>query len=72
MNNQKEALLPRAILETPEISEVFNDQRGPLACKSLQRNGCREVSNAGNAVSITFKTPLRNAKRHTEAVDQGS
>ena len=70
VNNQKEALLPRAILETPEISEVFNDQRGPLACKTLQRNGCREVSNAGNAVSITFKTPFRNAKRHAEAVDQ--
>ena len=31
VNNQKEALLPRAIVETSEISEVLNDQRGPLA-----------------------------------------
>ena len=70
VNNQKEALLPRAILETSEISEVLNDQRGPLACKTLQRNGCREVSNAGNAVSITFKTPTRNPRRHADALNQ--
>ena len=70
VNNQKEALLPRAIVETSEISEVLNDQRGPLACKTLQRNGCKEVCNAGNAVSITFKTPTRNSRRHADAVNQ--
>ena len=69
VNNQKEALLPRAIVETSEISEVLNDQRGPLACKTLQRNSCKEVSNAGNAVSITFKSPTRNPRRHAEAVN---
>ena len=70
VNKQKEALLPRAIVETSEISEVLNDQRGPLACKTLQRNSCKEVSNAGNAVSITFKSPTRNSRRHAEAVNQ--
>ena len=37
--------------------------------KTLQRNGCKEVCNAGNAVSITFKTPIRNPRRHAEAVN---
>ena len=69
VSNQKEALLPKAIVETSEISEVLNDQRGPLACKTLQRNSCKEVCNAGNAVSITFKTPIRNPRRHAEAVN---
>ena len=70
VNKQKEALLPRSIVETSEISEVLNDQRGPLACKTLERNSCKEVSNAGNAVSITFKSPTRNFRRHDEAVNQ--
>ena len=34
VNMQKEALLPRAIVESSDISEVLNDQRGPFACKT--------------------------------------
>ena len=69
VNMQKEALLPRAIVESSDISDVLNDQRGLFACKTLQKNSCKEVNNAGNAVSITFKSPTRDARRHDEAVN---
>ena len=44
VNIQKEALLPRAIVESPDVADVLNDQRGLFACKALQKNCCKEVN----------------------------
>ena len=65
-----ETLLPKAIVEIPDIKELLREKGGPLSRKSTRKNSCVEVFNSGNSLPLTFtsdprdRTKLRGAFSH--------
>ena len=55
-----EALLPKTIVELPEIKELLGEKGGPLSRKSTKKNGCVEVSSSGNSLPLTFTSDSRD------------
>ena len=55
-----EALLPKTIVELPDIQELLREKGGPLSRKSTKKNGCVEVSSSGNSLPLTFTSDPRD------------
>ena len=55
-----EALLPKTIVELPEVKELLGEKGGPLSRKSTRKNGCVEVSSNGNSLPLTFTSDSRD------------
>ena len=62
-----EALLPKTIVELPEIKELLGEKGGPLSRKSTKKNGCVEVSSSGNSLPLTFTSDFRDRSKLKEA-----
>ena len=62
-----EALLPKTIVELPEIKELLGEKGGPLSRKSTKKNGCVEVSSSGNSLPLTFTSDFRDRGNLKEA-----
>ena len=62
-----ETLLPKTIVEIPDVKELLRDKGGPLSRKATKKNGCVEVSNSGNSLPLTFTSDSRNRGNLREA-----
>ena len=62
-----EALLPKAIVELPDIQGLLGEKGGPLSRKSTKKNGCVEVSSSGNSLPLTFTSDSRDRGNLREA-----
>lgn len=49
-----EALLPKTIIELPDIKKLLEEKGGPLSRKSTKKNGCVEVNSSGNSLPLGF------------------
>ena len=59
-----ETLLPKTIVELPDIKELLREKGGPLSRKSTKKNGCVEVSSSGNTSDSRDRGNLREAFSH--------
>ena len=57
-----ETLLPKTIVEIPDIKELLREKGGPLSRKSTRKNGCVEVSSSGNCLPLTFTSDSRDRR----------
>ena len=62
-----ETLLPKTIVEIPDIKELLREKGGPLSRKSTKKNGCVEVSSSGNSLPLTFTSDSRDRRNLREA-----
>ena len=62
-----EALLPKTIVEIPDIKELLREKGGPLSRKSTRKNGCVEVSSSGNSLPLTFTSDPKDRRNLREA-----
>ena len=62
-----EALLPKTIVELPEIKELLGEKGAPLSRKSTKKNVCVEVSSSGNSLPLTFTSDFRDRGNLKEA-----
>ena len=62
-----ETLLPKTIVEIPDIKELLREKGGPLSRKSTKKNGCVEVSSSGNSLPLTFTSDSRGRGNLREA-----
>ena len=62
-----ETLLPKTIVEIPDIKELLREKGGPLSRKSTKKNGCVEVSSSGNSLPLTFTSDCRGRGNLREA-----
>ena len=65
-----ETLLPKTIVEIPDIKELLREKGGPLSRKSTKKNGCVEVSSSGNSLPLTFTPDSRDRRNLREAFSQ--
>ena len=62
-----ETLLPRNIVEIPDIKELLREKGGPLSRKSTRKNSCVEVSSNGNSLPLTFTSDPKDRRNLREA-----
>ena len=68
MSGEKfETLLPKTIVEIPDVKELLREKGGPLSRKATKKNGCVEVSSSGNSLPLTFTSDSRNRGNLREA-----
>ena len=65
-----ETLLPKTIVEIPDIKELLREKGGPLSRKSTMKNGCVEVSSSGNSLPLTFTSNSKDRRNLREAFSQ--
>ena len=65
-----EALIPKAIVDIPEVLELLNDSHGPLTCKAIRKNGCCEILNSGNNFPYVFSSSFVDDTATSEAVNE--
>ena len=57
-----ETLLPKTIVEIPDIKELLREKGGPLSRMSTKKNSCVEVSSSGNNLPLTFTSDPRDRR----------
>ena len=62
-----ETLLPKAIVDMPDIKELLREKRGPLSRNSTRKNGCIEVASNGNHLPLTFSSGPKDREKLREA-----
>ena len=62
-----ETLLPKNIVEIPDIKELLREKGGPLSRKSTRKNSCVEVSSSGNSLPLTFTSDPKDRRNLREA-----
>ena len=62
-----ETLLPKNIVEIPDIKELLREKGGPLSRKSTRKNSCVEVSSNGNSLPLTFTSDPKDRRNLREA-----
>ena len=62
-----ETLLPKTLVELPEIKQLLFETEGPLSCKSVRKNGCVEVNESGNSLPLVLTANCRDKKNFKEA-----
>ena len=62
-----ETLLPKNIVEIPDIKELLREKGGPLGRKSTRKNSCVEVSSSGNSLPLTFTADPKGQRNLREA-----
>ena len=62
-----ETLLPKNIVEIPDIKELLTEKGGPLGRKSTRKNSCVEVSSSGNSLPLTFTADPKGQRNLREA-----
>ena len=62
-----ETLLPKTLVELPEIKQLLKDTEGPLSCTSVRRNGCVEVNESGNGLPLVFTANGRDKRSFKKA-----
>ena len=62
-----ETLLPKTIVEIPDIKELLREKGGPLSRKSTRKNSGVEVSSSGNSLPLTFTSDSKDRRNLREA-----
>ena len=62
-----ETLLPKNIVEIPDIKELLREKGGPLGRKSTRKNSCVEVSSSGNSLPLTLTADPKGQRNLREA-----
>ena len=62
-----ETLLPKAIVDMPDIKELLREKREPLSRNSTRKNGCIEVASNGNHLPLTFSSGPKDREKLREA-----
>ena len=62
-----ETLLPKTIVDIPDIKERLREKGGPLSRKSTRKNSCIEVSSNGNSLPLTFTSDPKDRRNLREA-----
>ena len=60
-------MLPKNIVEIPNIKELLREKGGPLGRKSTRKNSCVEVSSSGNSLPLTFTADPKGQRNLREA-----